>query len=456
MTTTVPRDAIAPAVLELCSELRRAGHGAWVVGGSLRDVLMGKQPSDWDVATSATPEETSRVFKRTIPTGIAHGTVTVLFRGGSYEVTTLRGEGAYSDSRRPDSVFFVKNIDDDLARRDFTVNAIAFDPTTAALIDPWGGLRDLERRVLRTVGAASERFTEDGLRVLRAARFVATLEFSLDDDTRAGIASALDSFRKVSRERVRDEWIKTMKARAPSRAFDVMRETGILGITCPALVEQFGCAQNHYHAYDVWRHSMECMDNLHGDPIHRVAGLLHDLGKPATRAMSDKTQDWTFYNHESVGAKMADRWLREYRFANDERERVVHLIQHHLVCYSSEWTDAAVRRFVKRVGTDRVDDLLSLAKADALGKGRPVDQEMAALEELAARIQSAVNAGAAFGVKQLAVDGRDVMTHLQMPPSRQVGVILERLLEAVLEQPELNERDALLKLMDGIGPTPGS
>lgn len=456
MTTTVPRDAIAPAVLELCSELRRAGHGAWVVGGSLRDVLMGKQPSDWDVATSATPEETSRVFKRTIPTGIAHGTVTVLFRGGSYEVTTLRGEGAYSDSRRPDAVFFVKNIEDDLARRDFTVNAIAFDPITGALIDPWGGLADLNRRVLTTVGAASERFSEDGLRVLRAARFVATLEFSLDGDTRAGISSALESFRKVSRERVRDEWVKTMKARAPSRAFDVMRETGILDITCPALVEQFGCAQNHYHAHDVWRHSMECMDNLHGDPIHRVAGLLHDLGKPATRALSDKTQDWTFYNHESVGAKMADKWLREYRFANDERDRVVHLIQHHLVCYSSEWTDAAVRRFVKRVGTDRVDDLLSLAKADALGKGRPVEQEMAALEELAARIQSAVNAGAAFGVKQLAVDGRDVMTHLQMPPSRQVGVILERLLEAVLEQPELNERDALLKLMDGLGPNPGS
>ncbi len=451
MNLTVDRQAIAPAVLELCRLLRQAGHGAWIVGGSLRDVLMGRRPSDWDVATSATPEETSRVFKRTIPTGIAHGTVTVLFQGGSYEVTTLRGEGAYSDSRRPDSVFFVKNIDDDLARRDFTVNAIAFDPNTDTLIDPWGGLRDLEQRVLRAVGVAQERFTEDGLRVLRAARFVATLEFALAPETQAAITPTLESFRKVSRERVRDEWLKTMKAKTPSRAFDVMRETGILSITCPTLVEQFGCEQNRYHAYDVWRHSMECMDNLHSDPIHRVAGLLHDIGKPATRAMSDKTQDWTFYNHESVGAEMADAWLREYRFANDERERVVHLVRHHLVCYSAEWTDAAVRRFVKRVGQGRVSDLLALARADALGKGRPVDAEIAALNELFGRIEAAVAQGAAFGIKQLKVNGGDVMTRLQMPPSRKVGEILERLLEAVLEQPEINEREALLALIDRIG-----
>lgn len=456
MTRSVAADSVPKPVIELCGQLTKAGYGAWVVGGSLRDVLLGRPASDWDIATSATPEEVSRVFRRTIPTGVAHGTVTVLFQGGSYEVTTLRGEGAYSDSRRPDSVFFVKNIEDDLARRDFTVNAIAWDPITGRLIDPWSGLPDLDARVIRTVGAAHERFTEDGLRVLRAARFAATLEFDLDPQTRAGITPALPSFQKVSRERVREEWIKTMKARTPSRAFDVMRETGILSITCPELVEQFGCAQNHYHAYDVWRHSMECMDNLHGDAIHRLAGLLHDLGKPATRALSDKTNDWTFYNHETVGAKLADAWLREYRFANDERERIVHLVRHHLVCYSSEWTDAAVRRFVKRVGADRVADLLALAKADALGKGRPVDAELSALDELIGRIDSAVSQGAAFGVKQLVVDGRDVMTRLQMAPSRKVGEILERLLDAVLDQPELNEREALLTLVDRIGAERGN
>jgi tRNA nucleotidyltransferase (CCA-adding enzyme) len=190
---------------------------------------------------------------------------------------------------------------------------------------------------------------------------------------------------------------------------------------------------------------------LHGDPVHRIAGLLHDLGKPATRVMSDKTRDWTFYNHETVGADMADKWLRDYRFANEERERIVHLVRHHLVCYSPEWTDAAVRRFVKRVGTGSVADLLSLARADARGKGRPVEPELAAIDELAARIQTAVDQGAAFGVGQLVIGGRDVMTRLHLAPSRRVGQILERLLDAVLEQPELNEREALLTLVDRIG-----
>jgi tRNA nucleotidyltransferase (CCA-adding enzyme) len=298
------------------------------------------------------------------------------------------------------------------------------------------------------VGSAQERFSEDGLRVLRAARFVATLEFALEPETQAAIAHALPSFARVSAERVRDEWLRTMEARTPSRAFEVMRTTGILDITCPDLVEQFGCTQNKFHAYDVWNHSMQCMDAIVAKPVERVAALLHDLGKPRTRAHSDKTNDYTFYNHETVGADMADVWLRKYKFSNEERERIVHLVRHHLVCYSSEWSDAAVRRFVKRVGLGEVDHLIALARADALAKGRPVEAELASLDELRSRVDGVVAEGAALGTKDLAITGHDVMQKLGVPPGRIIGRVLDKLLERVLDEPSLNQRDVLLGLVE--------
>ncbi|HEX6240164.1 MAG TPA: hypothetical protein VFZ61_04705, partial [Polyangiales bacterium] len=210
----IPRE-----VLELCRSLTARGYRAWIVGGCLRDLLLGRGAADWDLATDARPDQVAQVFPRVLPTGIAHGTVTVRHRGQSFEVTTLRGEGAYSDGRRPDSVSFVSDIEEDLSRRDFTVNAIAYEPVTCALFDPFGGQADLSRRLIRAVGAAERRFSEDGLRVLRAARFCASLEFQLDPDTEAAIAGTLDTFRKVSAERVRDEWMKALRARQPSRAF---------------------------------------------------------------------------------------------------------------------------------------------------------------------------------------------------------------------------------------------
>jgi tRNA nucleotidyltransferase (CCA-adding enzyme) len=448
MTDRVPLGSIPEPVLALCRKIRGAGFRAWVVGGSLRDTLLGRSPQDWDIASSALPQELMRLFKRVIPTGIAHGTVTVVWDNVPYEITTLRGEGAYSDSRRPDEVFFVKDIDEDLARRDFTVNAIAYDPIDERLIDPFRGLEDLGARVLKKDGREEQRYTQDGLRVLRAARFAATLEFALDPATEAAIPGALGAFAKVSKERVRDEWLKTMRARTPSRAFEVMRRSGILGVTCPELMEQVGCEQNHYHAYDVWNHSLACLDASDPAPLPRMAALLHDLGKPRTRVLSDKTQDYTFYHHEAVGADMAEEWLRSYRFSNDERRQIVHLVRHHLICYSEEWTDAAVRRFVRRVGLDQVPALLALGRADALGKGKPVERELAALEELQQRIDASVERGAAFGTKDLAVSGHDVMQQLGVKPGPIIGRVLERLLERVIEEPSLNERDALLGLIE--------
>jgi tRNA nucleotidyltransferase (CCA-adding enzyme) len=434
-------------VLEICEELRNAGERAWVVGGCVRDTLRGQRVNDWDVATTARPDQVQRVFRKVVPTGVDHGTVTVLWKGGSYEVTTLRGEGAYSDGRRPDHVVFVQDIESDLARRDFTVNAIAYDPVEGRVVDPFGGIADMRAKLLRAVGDPRERFSEDGLRILRGARFVATLDFELEASTEAAFRGALDTFRKVSPERVREEWLKTMTARAPSRAFEVMRRTGILEVTYPELLEQVGCAQNQWHAYDVWDHTMRVLDECDGGPIERVAALLHDVAKPRTRAWSDKTNDWTFYHHEKVGADMAEQWLRDYRFSNQERELVVTLIRHHLICYSSEWTDAAVRRFIKRVGPEHLDALLRLGEADALGKGREVDRELAALRQLRSRIDKAIEEGNALTTQDLAVGGSDVLDYVD-GPGPIVGEILRTLLDRVLEDPSLNTRDKLLPMVE--------
>jgi len=449
------RQQIAKPVLDICKELRNVGERAWVVGGCVRDTLRGEPVNDWDVATTALPEKVQQTFRKVIPTGIDHGTVTVLWKGEAYEVTTLRGEGAYTDGRRPDSVVFVEDIDRDLARRDFTVNAIAYDPVDGRVADPFDGLVDMGNRVLRAVGDPIERFQEDGLRILRGARFVATLDFELEEATEAAFRGALDTFRKVSPERVRDEWMKAMKASTPSRAFEVMRRTGILEVSYPELLEQVGCAQNQWHAYDVWGHTMRVLDESEGDPVERIAALLHDVAKPRTRAKSDKTNDWTFYHHEKVGADMAERWLRDYRFSNQERDLVVGLIRHHLICYTNEWTDAAVRRFIKRVGTDTVDPLLRLGEADALGKGRNVEEELESLKELRGRIDKTIEEGSALTTQDLAIGGNDVIPLLDGGAGPMVGQILRTLLDRVIEDPSLNTRDKLMPIAEELAAKQG-
>lgn len=436
---------LAPAAVHgIVARLRELGFRSWLVGGGVRDALRGVPPADWDVATDARPDDLLRAFPKAAPTGLQHGTVTVVDDGKHYEVTTLRGESAYSDGRHPDAVRFVDDITADLARRDFTVNAIAVDPATGAVTDPFGGGRDLSARVLRAVGEPRERFAEDGLRVLRAARFVATLEFELDPATAAAIAPTLDTFRKVSPERVRDEWLKTMKARRPSRAFEVMRATGMLAITCPELLEGVGMAQNKWHAFDVWRHGMACMDHCVGDAVLRVAALLHDVGKPRTRAFSDKTRDWTFYDHDRVGAVMAEPICERLRFSNDERRRVVDLVRHHLFHYD-DWTDAAVRRWIRRVGRERIADLWALNEADLRGKGDAIDAgDMTPLLRMKEHVARVLAAGDALTVRDLAVDGADLMREIGLPPGKGIGILLGELLELVTEDPARNEPAALL------------
>jgi tRNA nucleotidyltransferase (CCA-adding enzyme) len=445
------RASIPEDVRQLCVRLAEGGHRAWAVGGCIRDELLAElrgaateHRNDWDIATSARPEAVMKLFRRVIPTGLKHGTVTVLFDDRAYEVTTLRGETTYSDGRRPDSVFFVDDIKDDLARRDFTINAMAYDVLADRLIDPFGGLADLEQKRLRAVGEPAARFAEDGLRVLRAARFVATLELELDPATERAIEPSLASYRKVSAERIRDEWLKTMKARTPSRAFGVMQKHGILAISAPELIESVGCEQNRYHAYDVWGHALHCLDACPPVPVLRVAGLLHDVGKPRSRAFSDKNQDYTFYDHDRIGAEMVDPLLSRLRFSTDEREHIVALVRHHIICYDDQWSDAAVRRWLRRVTPELAEDLYVLCHADIVAKGREHAEDLKNLEGLKRHVARVMSEGAAFGVKDLAIDGRTLMQELGLPPSRRIGEVLRELLEDVIENPSLNERSKLL------------
>jgi tRNA nucleotidyltransferase (CCA-adding enzyme) len=442
LVARIPED-----VLGICRRLREKGKRGWIVGGCVRDLLRGAPAKDWDVATDALPAEVVGMFRKVIPTGIQHGTVTVVQRGVHYEVTTLRGEGAYSDGRRPDTVEFVDDITADLARRDFTINAMAIDPVGSQLIDPFSGEGDLDAHLLRAVGDPDARFAEDGLRILRAARFSATLGCSIDPETERAMGSArsLDTFRKVSAERVRDEWLKAMLAAKPSVAFEAMRRTGILGITCPELLESVGCAQNKWHAYDVWGHAMACLDACRPAPILRVAALLHDVAKPRSRAFSDKTDDYTFYEHERIGAEMAEPMLARLRFSNDERARVVALIRNHLICYSDDWSDAAVRRWIRRITPELAPDLYDLGIADALGKGREVTEDIATLHRLRARVEAVLAKGEAFSARDLAVDGRTLMSALGLAPGRIVGELLAHLVEVVIDDPALNDREKLIE-----------
>jgi len=413
------------------------------VGGTARDVLLGRTRDPVaDVATSLTPDEVIARFTRVEPVGIAHGTVLVIEPEVTLECTTFRREHAYTDARRPDRVTFTDDPLEDLARRDFTVNALAYDPATGELLDPFGGALDLERGVLRAVGEPAERFHEDALRPLRAARLAAVLGLEVEPATAAAMATALERARLIAVERVRVELERLMRADAPSTGFELLRRAGLLALWLPELDACAGVPQNRFHAYDVYEHSLRACDAAPaGRPVVRWAALLHDVGKPATRVI--RRGDATFYGHDVVGAGLADTLLQRLRFPSTERERIVHLVRHHMFDFRRDWTDAALRRWLRKVGVDAVADLFDLRLADeiatGMSRGHPV-----VLDEMRRRIARLLDERHALTVHDLAVDGRDVMDTLGIPPGPRVGEELEALLEQVLEDPALNRREALL------------
>ena len=430
---------------------KKHGFQCHLVGGAVRDILMGRLHADYDVATDALPTQVVPLFPRVIPTGIKHGTVTVHFHGTTFEVTTFRTDADYSDGRRPDAVVFTPSLEADLARRDFTINAIAFDLVARSMHDPHEGRADIERRIIRAIGDPSARFREDGLRPLRACRFAAQLGFRVEEETRKAIPGALDILAKVSAERVRDELLKILASPVPSEGLLLMKETGILGIVLPELLEGVGMKQGRYHCHDVFTHSLAACDAAPRESlILRLAALLHDVGKPRTLAAAPDGRP-TFYGHESVSADMTREILLRLKLPNIVIKDVVHLVTHHMFNYQEEWSDAAVRRLIARVGEPSIDALMALRRADQIG----MCPENAAhfpegLAQFAQRVKEVKDAGRAFTVSKLAVDGSDIMRSLGVAPGPKVGIILKELLQSVLEDPSLNEREKLLQIAAGL------
>ena len=432
-------------VARVLGELAAAGHEAALVGGCVRDLVRGEASTDWDVATSAPPETVQAIFPGSVWEN-AFGTVTVMPDDGAppVEVTTYRIEGPYRDRRRPTSVSWAGSLEEDLARRDFTVNAMAWRPLDLAaglgrLVDPHGGTRDLAAGELRAVGDPEQRIAEDALRMVRALRFATRLELRLDDATAAAIRRHAAAAAGLSGERVRAELLRILSGSAPpSTALARMEELGLLAALLPELAALRGVPQAKALAGDALDHSLRTVDALPPeDPVLRLAGLLHDLGKASTLA------DGHFIGHEREGAGLAAGVMRRLRFGRAEIARVQRLIRQHMFAYSPEWTDAAVRRFVRRVGPDLLEDLYALRRADDIASG-VVEPTMGGLDELRRRALAVVRSDP-IGQRQLAVDGNDLVAELGLQPGPIVGRLLTELLEAVIDDPALNRRDLLLE-----------
>jgi len=441
---TVPADVMA-----VLRTLRGASKQAWLAGGAVRDLLCGATAQDFDVATDALPEQVVGLFPRVIPTGVQHGTVTVLSGEHKVEVTTFRGEGPYLDGRRPSSVSFLGDIEGDLARRDFTVNAIAWDPIAGVLRDPFSGIEDLRRRRLRAVGDPLARFREDGLRPLRAVRFASTLRLALDPPTRLAIPEALDVFARVAMERVRDELSKLLvRGAPPSRGLRLLLRSGLLAHIVPELLESVNFAQNRFHRWDVWRHTLRCVDAAPPDLVVRLAALLHDVGKPRSAAPKEGAPgEHTFYDHEKLGARLATDILERLKFPRRETERVALLVAEHNWHYLPEWNDGTVRRVLARIGPEQLPALWKLRRADLSARGRLVEEGLANQAAAETRFQREIDRASALKVTDLAIGGEDVMRELRIGPGRQVGEVLSRLLERVLDDPDLNTGEQLIRLL---------
>jgi tRNA nucleotidyltransferase (CCA-adding enzyme) len=443
-------------VLSVCRHLGEAGFEAYLVGGCVRDLLIGRSVGDFDVATSARPEQILRVFgaRFSVPTGLQHGTVTVLTgappRYRQVEVTTFRGEGAYLDGRHPSVVTFGATLAEDLSRRDFTMNAIAFDPRARAIIDLHQGQQDIARRLVRTVGDPVQRFSEDGLRPMRALRQATQLGFDVDAPTLAAIPATLNVFRKVSGERVRDELLKLLLAPRPSRGIEFMRQTGLLAEVLPELLATFGCQQNRFHKHDVYQHSLATLDAVLAEPILRLAALLHDVGKPRTQTPQPSAPgEFGFFKHEAVGAEITNTIAGRLRLSRAETDLLVALVANHMFFYTPDWTDGTVRRFVNRAQTERIPLLFKLREADIVSRGRGEDPECET-RALRARIARVAAEDAVLRVKDLAVSGADVMRVLGVGPGPVVGHVLTRLLERVLDDPALNQKETLERLIPDV------
>ncbi|MDR2632112.1 MAG: HD domain-containing protein [Treponema sp.] len=437
---------IHPLLQEIAGIFTRRGKQVFLVGGAVRDLLRGRQAQDWDLATDALPQEVMALFPRVIPTGIKHGTVTVHFKGRYLEVTTYRTESGYHDGRRPDQVTYASRIEEDLSRRDFTMNAIALPLPTGPLVDPFNGIADIRARRIRCVGNPQERFAEDGLRPVRALRFASQMGFEVEKATLEAIPQALKTTEKVSPERIRDELDKILASPQPSRAFLLMEKTGLLELLLPELAACRNIEQKGFHRFDVLDHSLLACDAAAREKapgLVRAAALLHDIGKPLSRSL-DAHGVWTFYQHEQVSARLSRDLLIRFRYPNAVIDGIVHLIREHMFHYEENWSDGAVRRFIIRVGEEKLNNLYLLRRADAYATSA---QELPRdfLLPLITRVDAVLAKSRALSLRDLPVSGKDLLG-IGIKPGPPMGRILSALLEAVVEDPALNTRETLLTI----------
>ncbi len=439
---------IPSGLIHLSNIFKKNGHTCYLVGGAVRDFLLGRKVNDFDLATDALPKKIIRMFNRVIPTGIKHGTVTVLFENREFEITTFRVDGKYSNGRHPDSVEFTPSIIEDLRRRDFTINAIAFDIQKRKILDPFSGREDLKKGIIRAIGNPEDRFTEDALRTLRACRFMSQLGFEIEESTEKAIKKLSGLVENISAERIRDEFIKLIMSPAPSRGIKFLKKNNLLKFILPELEICAGVEQPEMHSFDVFEHCLYSCDAAERDLLIRLAALFHDIGKPSV-FQRDPNDRIRFYGHEKESSKITKRILTRLKFPNKTVKAVSHLILHHMFGYDSSWTDSAVRRFVKRVGLENINNLFALRRADSSGMNRTEEKgpdSMRGLLEFSDRIEKVLARSSALSVNDLAIDGNDLMKALSIPPGEKIGIILKYLMECVMDSPEQNEKSRLLKI----------
>ena len=429
----------------IIGKLMEAGYEAYAVGGCVRDSLLGREPNDWDITTSATPYEVKDIFKRTVDTGLKHGTVTVMLKNEGYEVTTFRIDGEYTDHRRPDGVTFTRELSEDLLRRDFTINAMAYNDDTG-VVDLYGGTQDLEQGIIRCVGEADDRFDEDALRIMRAVRFAAQLGFEIEDKTREAAAKHAPELAKVSAERIETELTKLLVSPHPERLID-MYELGITKVILPEFDRMMETPQNSpFHRYDVGRHTVEVIRNVPATKTLRYAALLHDIGKPDCKTTDEAGVDH-FKGHALRSEEMAQPILRRLKMDNDTIRDVRKIVYWHDYGISGKMTKKSVRRMLSKMGAEYFDSYVAIRRGDMAGQSDHLaDWKKQVLEDIIKYHDEIIDEGDALSLKDLAIGGADLMK-LGIKPGPEMGRILADLLDKVLEEPSLNIKEELIRLI---------
>lgn len=451
MHTKVPSE-----ILEIINKLKSSGFEVYPVGGSARNMILNKPVSDWDLTTNAKPEELLKFspdafYNNSFGTVSLPTTLPETEHKGIIEITTFRTEHGYKDRRHPEKVEWGKTIEEDLSRRDFTMNAIAIDVKGDSqqpildIIDPFDGQRDLENKVIRAVGDPNLRFKEDALRMMRAVRFAAQLGFSIEEQTLDAITNDAPLLAEISRERVRDELIKILASDYPYEGIILLKNTNLLQYILPELLEGIGISQERpgrHHKDDVFTHNVLSLKHCPStDPLVRFATLIHDIGKPRVQA-TDENSLVIFYNHEIAGAKLAYEIAERLKFSKKDRQKIVTLVRWHMFTVDEKITDAAVRRFIRRIGVENVRDMMDLRVGDRLGGGTQTAESWR-LKLFKKRVEEQL-APAPFSINDLAIDGNDIMKELDIKPGRIIGELLQKLFEEVDEDLEKNNKDYLL------------